>query len=187
MYSLFEILPFKNKEDIQHLNGEELSSSINVHKFSILDIEKKEIQLAQYQGKVLLIVNVASKCGFTKQYDGLQKIYERYRDQGFQVLGFPCNDFGGQEPGSNEEIAEFCSQNYNVTFPIFNKIKVKGDNKEPLYNLLTNNPITGRSSIMWNFEKFLIDRNGNVVKRFKSYTKPKSKKITSAIEELIKN
>lgn len=154
----------------------------NISDFTVKDINKKEIKMSDYKGKVLLIVNVASKCGFTKQYDGLQEIYEKYNDQGFEVLGFPCNDFGGQEPGSNEEIAEFCSLNFNVTFPMFDKVKVLGDEKEPLFETLTNNEVTGKSNIKWNFEKFIIDKEGNIVDRFRSITKPKSKKITSIIE-----
>jgi glutathione peroxidase len=141
------------------------------------------VKLSDYKGKVLLIVNVASKCGFTSQYEGLQKIYEQYKDQEFAVLGFPCNDFGGQELGTNEEIKNFCSLNYNVTFPMFDKIQVKGDEKTPLFKLLTNNPVTGKSSIKWNFEKFIIDKEGNVVERFRSTAKPGSKKITSLIEK----
>ena len=131
---------------------------------------------------MLLIVNVASKCGFTSQYAGLQKIYETYKDQGFEVLGFPCNDFGGQEPGTNEEIKSFCSLNFNVTFPMFDKVHVKGDEKDPLFDLLTDNSVTGKSSIKWNFEKFVIDKEGNIVDRFRSTTKPDSKKIISLIE-----
>lgn len=159
------------------------AQSPNIHKYIVKDINKKEVKLSDYKGKVLLIVNVASKCGFTNQYSGLQEIYEKYKDQGFEVLGFPCNDFGGQEPGSNEEIAEFCSLNFNVTFPMFDKVKVLGDEKEPLFEALTNNTVTGKSNIKWNFEKFIIDKEGNVVDRFRSITKPESKKITSLIEK----
>ncbi len=155
----------------------------NISDFTVKDINKKEIKMSDYKGKVLLIVNVASKCGFTKQYDGLQEIYEKYKDQGFEVLGFPCNDFGGQEPGSNKEIAEFCSLNFNVTFPMFDKVKVLGDEKDPLFEALTNNSVTGKSNIKWNFEKFIIDKEGNIVDRFRSMTKPEGKKITSLIEK----
>ncbi len=150
--------------------------------FTVKDINLNEVKLSDYKGKVLLIVNVASKCGFTSQYAGLQKIYEMYKDQGFEVLGFPCNDFGGQEPGTNEEIKNFCSLNYNVTFPMFDKVHVKGDEKAPLFDFLTDNSVTGKSSIKWNFEKFIIDKEGNIVDRFRSITKPDSKKITSLIE-----
>ncbi len=154
----------------------------NIYNIKVLDINKKEIQLSDYKGKVLLIVNVASKCGFTKQYKGLQEIYDKYKDQGFEILGFPCNDFGGQEPGSNEEIAEFCSLNFNVKFRMFDKVTVKGKKKHPLFELLTNNSVTGKSEIKWNFEKFIIDKDGNVVDRFRSITKPEGKKITKIIE-----
>lgn len=157
--------------------------SPNIYEYTVKDINKNEVKLSDYKGKVLLIVNVASKCGFTKQYDGLQEIYEKYKDQGFEVLGFPCNDFGGQEPGSNEEIAEFCSLNFSVSFPMFDKVKVLGDEKDPLFEALTNNRVTGKSNIKWNFEKFIIDKEGNVVDRFRSITKPEGKKIASLIEK----
>jgi glutathione peroxidase len=160
-----------------------INANTNVYDISVKDIKQNEVKLSDYRGKVLLIVNVASKCGFTKQYDGLQEIYEKYKDQGFEVLGFPCNDFGGQEPGTNEEIAEFCSLNFNVTFPMFDKVKVLGDEKHPLFDILTNNSKTGKSDIKWNFEKFIIDKEGDVVDRFRSITKPEGKKITSLIEE----
>ena len=158
------------------------NDSANISEFKVKDINLKEVKLSEFKGKVLLMVNVASKCGFTSQYAGLQKIYEQYKDQGFEVLGFPCNDFGGQEPGTNEEIKNFCSLNYNVTFPMFDKVHVKGEGKAPLFDLLTNNSVTGDSTIKWNFEKFIIDKEGNVVDRFRSITKPHSKKITSLIE-----
>jgi glutathione peroxidase len=158
------------------------NTSANISDFIVKDINLNEVKLSDYKGKVLLIVNVASKCGFTYQYEGLQKIYELYKDRGFEILGFPCNDFGGQEPGTNEEIKNFCSLNYSVTFPMFDKVKVKGDAKSPLFDLLTNNSVTGKSSIRWNFEKFIIDKEGNVVDHFRSATKPDSKKITSLIE-----
>lgn len=159
------------------------TSDANVYDIKVQDINKKEINLSEYKGKVLLIVNVASKCGFTKQYSGLQKIYDEYKDQGFEILGFPCNDFGGQEPGSNEEIAEFCSLNFGVNFPMFDKVKVLGDDKHPLFEMLTNNEKTGKSDIKWNFEKFIIDKEGNLVDRFRSMTKPEGEKITSLIEK----
>ena len=155
----------------------------NIHNLVVKDINNKEVNLSEYKGKVLLIVNVASNCGFTGQYEGLQKIYEKYKDDGFEVLGFPCNDFGGQEPGTNEEIKEFCSLNYNVTFPMFDKVKVLGDEKHPLFKVLTDNPTTGTSNIKWNFEKFIISKNGEVVERFRSITKPESNKLISVIEQ----
>ena len=146
-------------------NSSSSSDSANISEFTVKDINLEEVKLSKYMGKVLLIVNVASKCGFTSQYEGLQKIYEQYKDQGFEVLGFPCNDFGGQEPGTNEEIKNFCSLNYDVTFPMFDKVHVKGDDRAPLFDLLTNNSVTGKSSINWNFEKFIIDKEGNVIDR----------------------
>lgn len=164
-------------------NSATSNTNSNIYDIVVKDIKMQDLKLSDYKGKVLLIVNVASKCGFTKQYDGLQEIYEKYKDQGFEVLGFPCNDFGGQEPGSNEEIAEFCSLNFNTTFPMFDKVKVLGEEKHPLFEILTNNSKTGKSDIKWNFEKFIIDKEGNIVDRFRSITKPESKKITSLIEQ----
>lgn len=184
--TLFGITFLGNKSTAQDISHEELSEKANVYKFKVLNIDKEEVALSDYKGKVLLIVNVASKCGFTPQYKGLEKIYRKYKPQGFEILAFPCNDFKKQEPGTNEEIKNFCSVNYDVTFPLFDKISVKGENKTPLYKMLTDNPVTGKSEVRWNFEKFLIDKNGNVVKRFRSPTKPDSIKITSAIEELLK-
>ncbi len=142
------------------------------------------VKMEQYKGKVLLIVNTASKCGFTGQYAGLQTLYEKYKAQGFVILGFPSNDFLRQEPGSNEEIATFCKQNYGVTFPMFEKVSVKGKNQHPLYTYLTSersNPEFG-GKISWNFNKFLISRNGKIVKRFGSRTKPDDADLVSAIE-----
>ena len=158
----------------------------NIYDITVKDINKKDVKLSDYRGKVLLIVNVASRCGFTNQYSGLEKIYEKYKGRGFEVLGFPCNDFGGQEPGTNEEIKEFCSVNFNVTFPMFDKVKVLGDSKSLLFDILTNNTNTGKSDIKWNFEKFVIDKQGNVVERFRSITTPESKKIILAIEKELK-
>ena len=175
---------FRNSSNVTSLfNTSTSSNPANISDIIVKDIDLKEIKLSEYRGKVLLIVNVASKCGFTSQYEGLQNIYEKYKDQGFEVLGFPCNDFGGQEPGTNEEIKNFCSLNYEATFPMFDKVHVKGNEKTPLFDLLTNNSATGKSSINWNFEKFIIDKEGNIVDRFRSMTKPDSKKITSLIEQ----
>jgi len=167
-------------------NIENNKTDTNIYNFTVKNIDKKDIKLDDYKGKVLLIVNVASQCGYTPQYKGLEAIYEKYKAQGFEILAFPCNDFGKQEPGTNEEIKNFCSANYSVTFPLFNKIKVLGDEKEALYNFLTNNTVTGPSDIKWNFEKFLIDRNGNIVTRFRSKIVPEGKEITSAIETELK-
>lgn len=154
----------------------------NVYNFQVTDIDGKPIKMESFKGKVLLIVNTASQCGFTKQYEGLQKLHEKYQDQGFAVLGFPANNFGGQEPGSNEEIKMFCKGNYNVSFPLFSKLEVKGDNQAPLFAYLTDQAGGG---ILWNFEKFLIDREGKFVERFRSITKPSSSKLQKKIESLL--
>ncbi len=137
---------------------------------------------------MLLLVNVASKCGFTPQYEGLEALYEKYRSQGLVVIGFPANNFGGQEPGTNEEIKTFCSRTYHVSFPMYTKVSVKGDDKTPLYQFLTDkdaNPATG-GDIGWNFTKFLVDRNGKVIARFNSQIKPDSPEVIGAIEQALK-
>ncbi len=156
----------------------------NINDIIVKDINGKDVKLSDFKGKVLLIVNVASKCGYTVQYEGLQKIYEKYNLQGFEILAFPCNDFGGQEPGTNEEIKEFCSTNYRVSFPLFDKVKVIGKNKNPLYERLINNT-DDKGDIKWNFEKFLIDKDGRIVNRFRSKVKPEGEEITKAIEILL--
>ena len=141
-----------------------------------------DTSLKTYRGKVLLVVNVASKCGFTPQYEALEAMQKKYEGQGFTVLGFPCNDFGSQEPGSPEEIKQFCSSRYNVTFPLFEKLHVKGQEQHPLYAVLTgkNSPFPG--DIKWNFGKFVISKDGKILKRFDSRVKPDSQEVTSAIE-----
>ncbi len=156
--------------------------------YTLNSIDGKPAPLAQYKGKVVMIVNVASFCGFTPQYEGLEKIYEKYKDQGFVILGFPANNFGAQEPGTNEEIKTFCSRKYNVSFPMYSKISVKGEDKHPLYQFLTDkqaNPATG-GEIQWNFTKFLVDRDGKVIARFESKVTPESADVTSAIEKALK-
>jgi glutathione peroxidase len=158
-------------------------TSNNILDLIVKNIDGKEVKLSQYKGKVLLIVNVASKCGYTPQYEGLEKLYEKYKDNGFEILAFPCNDFGGQEPGTTEEIKEFCSTKYNVTFPLFDKIKVIGKEKSPLYERLINSKNVEQGDIKWNFEKFLIDKNGEIVARFRSKVKPESEELISAIEK----
>ena len=140
----------------------------NVYDYVMEDINGDPVPLSEYQGDVILIVNVASKCGYTPQYAGLQKLYEKYKDKGFTILAFPSNEFGYEEPGTNEEIREFCETNYGVTFPIFAKITVLTESASPLYRFLTKD----RPEIKWNFEKFLIDREGNIVKRYKSKAEP---------------
>lgn len=151
------------------------------HTFPRLQDEAPQ-NLCQYQGKVILVVNTASYCGFTSQYEGLEKIYAKYKDRGFVVLGFPSNDFGQQEPGSNKEIAEFCKNTYDVKFPMFSKSVVSGNNPNPLFKMLIAK--TGTTP-KWNFYKYLIDRNGNVVDAFGSVTKPTSSSITNQIEKLL--
>ena len=152
--------------------------------FTMNSLQGKPIALSQYSGKVILMVNTASKCGFTSQYDGLQKLYAKYGKQGLIVLGFPANDFGQQEPGSDAEIGEFCRINYGVTFPMFSKIAVTGSNKAPLYKFLieakTNAKFAGE--IGWNFEKFLVARDGTIVGRFGSGVAPDAAQLTSEIE-----
>lgn len=155
----------------------------NIKQITVKDIDGKSVNLSDYKGKVLLIVNVASYCGFTKQYTGLEQIYKQYKDKGFEILAFPCNQFGQQEPGTNEEIKNFCSSKFDVTFKLFDKIDVNGKDKSPLYEVLTNNEVTGKADIKWNFEKFLIDKVGNVVSRYSSKVEPASEELTSAIEK----
>jgi len=162
-------------------SGEDLKD--NIDDITVTDMNGDTVNLADYNGEVLLIVNVASECGNTPQYSGLEKIYKQYNSEGFEILAFPCNDFGGQEPGTNEEIIEFCSSNYGVTFKLFDKIKILGDDKSELYERLTNNSVTGKSDIKWNFEKFIISKNGYIVARFSPKTQPTNKQITSLIEK----
>ena len=150
------------------------------------DIDGKDTSLKAYEGKALLIVNVASKCGYTKQYEGLEAVWRKYKDQGLVVLGFPCNDFGSQEPGTNEEIKQFCSSKFGVTFPMFDKLHVKGAEQHPLYTALTgkSSPVPG--DVKWNFGKFLIGKDGKIIKRFDPKVKPESPEVIKAIEEALK-
>jgi len=146
-------------------------------------IDGDPASLSDYAGNVILIVNVASKCGYTRQYSGLEELYLKYKDSGLVILGFPANNFGGQEPGTNEEIAKFCSTNYDVTFPMMSKISVKGDDKHPLFAAMTEkSDLPGE--IAWNFSKFLIDRQGRLVKRFDSKVEPMSEELVGSIKEL---
>ena len=164
----------------------DLSHMETIYDYQVNTIEGDNILLKEFENEVILIVNTASKCGYTPQYEGLQKLYETYSNKGFTILGFPANNFGGQEPGTNEEIAQFCQLNYGVTFPMFEKVSVRGDDIHPLFRELTNmeNPdFTGE--IGWNFEKFLIDRNGNLVRRFKSNVTPESDNIIAAVESAL--
>jgi len=178
-YLLF-LLGFSFNSSAKNSGNESAANDIN--NVVVKDMNGKEVNLSDYKGKVLLIVNVASKCGYTPQYEGLEAIYNKYKEKGFEILAFPCNDFGGQEPGTNEEIKTFCSSKYNVTFKLFDKIKVLGDERSPLYARLINNNVTEKGDVKWNFEKFLIDKDGNIVSRFRSKVKPESEEITKAIE-----
>ena len=147
-----------------------------VHDFTVDDIQGQPVNLDRYKGKVLLVVNTASQCGFTPQYKGLEALYRKYRDRGLEVLGFPCNQFGAQEPGSEQEIATFCSTNYDVTFPMFAKVDVNGDKAAPLYRHLkpAKPGLLGTQAIKWNFTKFLVDRDGKVVARYAPNDTPES-------------
>jgi glutathione peroxidase len=154
----------------------------NAHEFSAKTITGQEKSLADYKGNVLLVVNVASECGLTPQYDGLEKLHEKYADKGLRVVGFPANEFGAQEPGSNEQIQEFCKTKYGVKFDMMGKVVVKGDGIHPLFAWLTNE--TG-GEIKWNFGKFLIGRNGDILKRFEPKVDPLDPEVTSAIEKAL--
>jgi len=157
----------------------------SIYSFTVSDIRGDQRSLEDYRGKVLLIVNTASKCGFTPQYEGLEAIYRRYKDQGFEVLAFPCNQFANQEPGTEAEIASFCETNYQVSFPLFAKVEVNGKDAHPLYQYLKEQApgVLGSEAIKWNFTKFLVDREGRTVKRFAPNDKPES--ISSDIESLL--
>jgi len=159
----------------------------SVYEFTMKDIDGKDIKLNQYKGDVVMIVNTASKCGYTPQYEGLEKIYEKYKDKGFVILGFPANNFGGQEPGAEKEIKEFCTLKYHVSFPMFSKISVKGEDQHPLYSFLTNKESDPEfaGDITWNFNKFLVDKKGNIVARFSSKDTPESDTVTAAIEKYL--
>lgn len=158
----------------------------NISTITVRDIDGKELSLSTFNGKVLLIVNVASKCGYTPQYKDLQELYERYKEKGLEILGFPCNDFGWQEPGSNEEIKQFCSMNFGVTFKLFDKVKITGKDRDKLYAVLIDNDVTGTKNVKWNFEKFLISKNGDIVSRYTSSIKPMSEELVTAIESELK-
>jgi glutathione peroxidase len=157
----------------------------SIHEIAVKDIDGKDTSLKAYQGKVLLVVNVASQCGLTPQYKALESVAERYKDKGLVVLGFPCNQFGGQEPGSNDEIKQFCSSKYNVTFPLFDKIDVNGPKRHPLYVALAGKESPYPGDIKWNFNKFLIGRDGKILKRFEPRTVPDAPEVLAAIEAAV--
>jgi glutathione peroxidase len=157
----------------------------SIYDFEVKDIHGKAVPLSRYKGKVLLIVNTASKCGFTPQYKGLEALHQKYHARGLEVLGFPCNQFGAQEPGTEDEIASFCELNFGVTFPLFAKVDVNGDDAAPLYRHLKQAKpgLLGSEAIKWNFTKFLVDRKGNVVERFAPNTEPDA--LAGDVEKLL--
>ena len=164
-----------------------IAAGMTVHDFTLSSIDGQPAPLAAYKGKVVLVVNVASRCGYTPQYTALESIYEKYKDGGFVIVGVPANNFGAQEPGTNQEIKTFCSSKYNVKFPMMAKVSVKGEDITPLYQFLTDktlNPQTG-GEIQWNFTKFLIDPDGHVIARFEPEVTPDSPQVTSAIEKAL--
>jgi glutathione peroxidase len=154
----------------------------SIYDIKVTDIDGKAVSLNDYKGKVLLLVNVASKCGFTKQYTALEATYQKYKDKGVVVLGFPCNQFGGQEPGTNEEIKQFCTSKFNVTFPMFDKIEVNGPMRHSLYEMLAGKDSPFPGDIKWNFNKFLVGKDGKILNRFESKVTPDSEELTKAIE-----
>ncbi|MCC6398360.1 MAG: glutathione peroxidase [Bacteroidetes bacterium] len=159
-----------------------------VLKFTMKDIDGNDVPLSRYKGKAILIVNVASRCGYTPQYEGLEKLYRTYRDSGLVVLGFPANNFGAQEPGTDEQIKEFCTTTYGVTFDMFSKISVKGDDQHPLYRYLTSpetNPAFA-GDVAWNFTKFLVNREGTIIGKFGSRVKPMSEELITAVEKALR-
>jgi len=166
----------------------------SIYDFTLKAIDGKQQPLSAFKGQVILMVNVASQCGYTPQYEGLEKLYETYKSQGFVITGFPANNFGEQEPGTDAEIQTFCKSKYSVTFPMFSKISVKGSDQAPLYKFLANpapnSTKAGNSKtageIQWNFTKFLVDRNGNIVQRFEPEVEPLSKELVSAVEAAVK-
>lgn len=160
---------------------------IPVEPMNVEDSGTSATALEPYRGKVMLIVNVASKCGYTKQYSGLEELYQKYKERGLVVLGFPSNDFKGQEPGTEEEIVEFCRGRYGVSFPLFAKISVTGDDKAPLYKYLTEGDHAGKGEVSWNFNKYLVDRNGKVVAHFESKVTPEDPTLVTQIEQLLED
>lgn len=161
----------------------------SIYNFTLRSIDGQSVPLRSYHGKVLMVVNVASRCGFTPQYAGLESLYEKYRDRGFVIVGVPANNFGGQEPGTNEEIKKFCSTKYNVSFPMMSKVSVLGPDKTPLYAFLTDSSINPKigGDIKWNFTKFLFDRKGKPVARFEPAVTPDSPQVVEAIEQALEH
>lgn len=158
----------------------------SLYDYPVTDIDGNTLELETYKGKTLLIVNVASKCGYTPQYEGLQAIYEEFNKDGLEIIGFPANNFKGQEPGTDEEIKQFCTLEYGVTFPMSSKVSVAGEDQDPLFTYLTSQPNQDfEGEIKWNFEKFLVDRDGNLIRRFRSAVKPESTELKDAIRKAL--
>ena len=175
--ALFAIGTLSSQEIIKNMDAP-------IYGFTMKTLEGKERSLADFKGKVVMIVNTASFCGYTPQYKDLEAVFKQYKDKGFVVIGFPANNFGKQEPGKDEDIATFCERNYGVSFPMFSKISVKGDDIHPLYKYLTTET-QFKEEIAWNFTKFLVDKNGNVVSKFASKVKPTEKEVITKIDELL--
>ncbi len=169
----------------QTLLAASLLGASSIHEFTLSSIDGKAAPLSEYKGKVVLLVNVASRCGLTPQYAGLEALYRKYKDRGLVVLGFPANNFGSQEPGTNEEIKQFCSRKYDVTFPMYSKISVKGDDQAPLYQFLTDAATDTGGEIKWNFTKFLAGRDGRILARFEPKVTPDSPEVIAAIEKAL--
>lgn len=186
---IFILFVFTGIGCLQNQKDAPMTKKMNqsIYDIKVKDIDNVEQSLSQYKGKVLMIVNVASLCGNTPQYKGLESLYETYKDKGLVIMGFPANNFGHQEPGSNAEIKDFCSSTYHVTFPMFSKISVKGDDIHPLYKLLTEKSTDPQHAgdITWNFSKFLIDKDGNIAYRFDPKVQPESKEVVDAIKKLL--
>jgi len=184
---LLSILNFSSLFAANFTTAEAPMTEQSVLDFTMKSIDDNDVPLSSYKGKVLLIVNVASRCGNTKQYHGLQKLYETYRDKGLVVLGFPANNFMGQEPGTNAEIKEFCSTKFGVTFPMFSKISVKGDDQHPLYRFLTSDDTNPEFSgnVKWNFQKYLVNRDGAVIAKFAPGDDPMSADVVLAVESAL--
>jgi len=182
LYTILGTLLYSQGE--VHAKEKVMSQQPKLYSFVMKTIDDEEKSLSDYKGKVLLIVNVASKCGNTPQYEGLEKLYQKYKDRGFMILGFPANNFLHQEPGTDAEIKKFCTLNYNVTFDLFSKISVKGNDQHPLYRFLTEeSSVSG--DVKWNFQKYLIDRHGNVVEKFSPKTDPLDQNVVNSIERLL--
>ena len=185
LITIFSLLILSSKLTAQQKEQTPVNAK-GIYSFTMKTIDGKVKPLAEYQGKVLLVVNVASFCGYTPQYKDLEEVYRTYKDKGFVVLGFPANNFGQQEPGSDEEIKTFCDTKFNVTFDLFSKISVKGDDQHPLYQYITkDSPFPG--PVKWNFQKYLVDKNGNIVATYPSKVKPTDKEVIQQIESLLKD